>query len=61
MFFALHDTKTALVIILTLVVAIGVTIIFAWRVDRVAAFLLMPYLVWVMYATTINAGVVFMN
>jgi tryptophan-rich sensory protein len=60
-FFSLHDTKTALVIIFALVVAIGATINFAWRVDRVAAGLLMPYLAWVMYASTINGGVVFMN
>ena len=60
-FFSLHDTKTALVIISALVAAIGATIIWACRVDRVAAGLLMPYLAWVMYATTLNVGVVMMN
>ena len=33
----------------------------ASRVDRIAAWLLAPYLAWVAYATTINAGVVALN
>jgi translocator protein len=60
-FFGWHDTKTALVIIVALLIAIGATILFASRVDRGAAWLLTPYLAWVAYATTINAGVVAMN
>ena len=60
-FFSWHGTKTALVIIVALLLAIGMTIIFASRVDRVAAYLLIPYLAWVAYATTINAGVVALN
>jgi tryptophan-rich sensory protein len=60
-FFGWHDTKTALVIIIALLIAIGATIVSASRVDRVAAWLLAPYLVWVAYATTINAAVVTMN
>ncbi len=60
-FYGWHDTKTALVIIGALLIAIGATIVFASRVDRVAAWLLAPYLAWVAYATTINAGVVVLN
>jgi benzodiazapine receptor len=60
-FFGWHDTKTALIIIVALLIAIGATIGTASRVDRVAAWLLVPYLVWVAYATTINAGVAAMN
>ena len=60
-FFSWHATKTALVIIVALLLAIGMTIILASRVDRVAAYLLVPYLAWVAYATTINAGVVALN
>jgi len=60
-FFGWHDIKTALVIIVALLIAIGATIASASRVDRVAAWLLAPYLAWVAYATTINAGVVAMN
>ncbi|MBR1216182.1 tryptophan-rich sensory protein [Bradyrhizobium sp. JYMT SZCCT0180] len=53
-FFGWHGTKTALGIIVALLFAIGITI-------RFAAYLLVPYLAWVAYATTINAGVVVMN
>jgi tryptophan-rich sensory protein len=60
-FFGWHDAKTALVIIVALLIAISATIVSASRVDRVAAWLLAPYLAWVAYATTINAGVVAMN
>ena len=60
-FFALHDTKTAFVIIVALLIAIGATMVSASRVDRTAAWLLAPYLAWVAYASTINAGVAAMN
>jgi tryptophan-rich sensory protein len=60
-FFGWHDTKTALAVIVALLIAIVATIVFASRVDRIAALLLAPYLVWVAYATTINAGVVVLN
>jgi benzodiazapine receptor len=60
-FFGWHGTQTALVIIVALLIAIGITITLASRVDRVAAYLLVPYFAWVAYATTINAGVVALN
>ena len=60
-FFGWHETKIALVIIVALLIAIGATIFSALRVDRIAAWLLAPYLAWVAYATTINAGVVALN
>ena len=60
-FFGSHGTRTALIIIGALLVAIAVTIITAARVDRLAAWFLAPYLFWVVYASTINAGVVVMN
>jgi translocator protein len=61
MFFGWHGTRTALVIIIALLVVIAATMIAASRVERLAAWLLAPYLVWVAYATTINIGVVAMN
>jgi tryptophan-rich sensory protein len=55
------NTRTALIIIIRLLVAIDATMIKASRVERLAAWLLAPYLLWVAYATTINVGVVAMN
>jgi tryptophan-rich sensory protein len=60
-FFGWHGTRTALVIIVALLIAIAATMLTASRVDRLAAWLLAPYLLWVAYATTLNAGVVTMN
>jgi tryptophan-rich sensory protein len=60
-FFALHATTVALGIIIALVVAIIGAVVTAGRVDRGAAYLLLPYLVWAAYATTLNAGIVAMN
>ena len=60
-FFGWHGTRTALVIIMALLIAIAATLIAASRVERLAAWLLAPYLLWVAYATTINIGVVAMN
>jgi tryptophan-rich sensory protein len=60
-FFGWHGTRAALAVIAALLIAIVATIIASRRVDRVAAALLLPYLAWVSYATTINAGVVALN
>ena len=60
-FFGWHDTRTAHVIIIGLLIAIVMTMIAASRADKSAAWLLAPYLAWVAYATTLNAGVVAMN
>jgi tryptophan-rich sensory protein len=61
LFFGWHGTRSALIIIVALLVAVAMTMVTASRIDRLAAWLLAPYLVWVAYATTINAGVVAMN
>ena len=60
-FFGWHGTRAALVIIIALLVAIAATMVAASRVERLAAWLLAPYLLWVAYATSINIGVVAMN
>ena len=60
-FFGWHGTRTALAIIVALLIAIATAMIAAFRADRLAAWLLAPYLLWVAYATTINLGVVALN
>ena len=60
-FFGLHHTRAALAIILLLAAAIAGTILAAWRTQRVAGWLLAPYLAWVVYAATLNAGIVTLN
>ena len=46
-----------LVVILALIVAIVATIRSFWPLDRIAAYLLVPYLAWVCYATALNAAI----
>jgi translocator protein len=60
-FFLLHRPVEALVIIALLAISIAATIAFALKTQRVAGWLLVPYLVWVTYATTLNAGIVALN
>jgi len=60
-FFGLHQTRFALAIIIALTIAIAMTIVSAWRINKLAAILLVPYLAWVAYAATLNAGIVILN
>lgn len=60
-FFALHRTGLALVIIALLALAVIATIRAAWRVRPTAGLLLLPYLAWILYASTLNAGIMALN
>jgi benzodiazapine receptor len=60
-FFGWHGIRTGLAIIVMMAVLIAATIVQAVRIDRLAAALLVPYLCLVLYASTINAGVVALN
>ncbi len=60
-FFSAHRTGLALAIIVALVITIAILIGYALRTQRTAAWLLVPYLLWVSYATTLNAGIVALN
>lgn len=53
-FFGAHQITTALMILLALDVAVIVTIALFWRVRRLAAWLLAPYLAWILFATLLN-------
>lgn len=59
--FGRHEIGYALVDVAALWVSIVAFIALAWNVDRTAAYLFMPYLVWVSFATALNAAVWQMN
>lgn len=61
LFFSAHATRLALIDIMVLLVAITLTMVASTRVDRIATWLLAPYLAWVAYAATLNGGIVWMN
>ena len=60
-FFAAHRLTVALGIIVALIVVLGVTIALTWRVRRMAAVLLLPYLAWVCFASLLNLQFVQLN
>ena len=56
-FFGLREPGLALGVIVLLWIAIVATIIAFDRVDRRAALLIVPYLLWVSFATVLNAAI----
>jgi tryptophan-rich sensory protein len=61
LFFAGQLLWVALLDIVLLDAVLAVLVLRAWRVDRVAGWLLAPYLAWVLFATALNAGVAVLN
>ena len=53
-FFTLQQIDWALWTIITLDVLVLITIALFWRVRRLAAVLLLPYLAWILFATALN-------
>ena len=60
-FFGLHAIRWGLAIIVVLAMVVAATIAAAYRVDRSAALLLVPYLGWILYASSLNAGIAIFN
>ena len=61
LFFGLKQPLAGLIEIAVLWVAILLTIIYFWAVSRPAGILLLPYILWVSFATALNAAIVFLN
>lgn len=60
-FFGLHSPELGILVILLLVGAIVATIITFYRFSKPAAYLLMPYLLWVCFAAYLTIGVALLN
>jgi len=60
-FFGCHRIFLALLDILLLVWSIVMTIFQFQQVDRVASYMLIPYLLWVTFATCLNASLWWLN
>ncbi|MFO7571710.1 MAG: TspO/MBR family protein [Gaiellaceae bacterium] len=61
LFFGARSPGWALLDITSLCVLVAVTIFAFWRVDSTAGLLLVPYLVWLLYATSLNIWIVLKN
>ena len=55
-FFGLRSLAGGLIVIVAMLVAIAATIVAFWPRSRLAAWLLVPYLAWVGFATALNAA-----
>ena len=60
-FFAMHNPLFGLGIIIAMWLSIALCIALFLRIDKIAAYLMMPYLAWVSFATYLNAGVWWLN
>ena len=60
-FFGLESRVGGLVVIAALLLAIAVTIVRFWPISRVATWLLVPYLAWVAFASSLNLAIVVLN
>lgn len=60
-FFTLQSVSGALVIVVLMLAAILAFIGLAWKRDRIAALLFVPYAAWVSFATLLNASILWLN
>ena len=60
-FFTLHGIGAALGVILLLDLTLVALVATAWRLSRPAAWLLVPYLAWTLFATLLNAAIMRLN
>ncbi len=61
LFFKLHMPGWALVDLGLLIFLIVITFIYFFRIHRLAALLLLPYLMWTIYAFSLNAAIWWLN
>jgi translocator protein len=57
LFFGMHRIELALIDIVILDLIVTTTIVLFFRRDRVAGWLMVPYLAWISFATVLNASI----
>jgi translocator protein len=60
-FFGLHQPLLAMVIIVILWLSIFMTIKYFYKISRLSAYLLYPYISWVSFASILNFAIVILN
>lgn len=60
-FFGAHSPLSGLIIIVLMLIAIAATIFLFSRISPLAALLLVPYIIWVSFATYLTAGLWWLN
>jgi translocator protein len=60
-FFGLHSPIGGVVVILVLLMVIIVTMRYFWHFSKPATYLLVPYILWVSFATVLNISIALLN
>ena len=60
-FFYLHNSILSLVIIILLIIFLILTINSFYKISKISAYLLIPYLVWICFAAYLNFGIMILN
>ena len=55
-FFFLKSPSLSFIDIIFINLTLGITLYYFWKISKIAALLLIPYWIWIVYATYINAG-----
>lgn len=61
LFFGLHSPILGLIDIIAMLISIILTIRAFYKISKLAAYLLIPYLLWVSFATVLNISIVLLN
>ncbi len=61
LFFTQELITTTLYVIVALIIVIELMILAAFKVNHKAAYMLIPYLIWVLFATYLNASFIMLN
>ncbi len=60
-FFGFHSPIGGIIVIVLLLAAIAFTIRYFWHFSKTASYLLLPYILWVGFATVLNISIVAIN
>lgn len=60
-FFYLHKVTAGLIIVLALTVLVGYFLVSFWPALKLKSLLILPYLIWLMIATSLNGYILFKN
>jgi translocator protein len=60
-FFALLDPFSAMIGIVSLLFLLTGTVVAFYKINKLSAYLLIPYWVWILFATLLNAGIIYVN
>lgn len=61
LFFGLHNPLLGLIEIIVLIITVGITTYYAFKVNPTSGYLLTPYILWLFFATALNSGIFVLN